>query len=137
MRVRQKQTMLTLRRKMKRKEVDIPIFHDRFTIVKVRNLQDLNAVYNTNIKPNEFEAVTFLSNDDEIIIAFGGDKDELIKTKIIVHECVHLVNYIYERLCMELNTKNDEPQAYIMEWVFDQVEQFLNKETHEHPVSVL
>lgn len=129
--------MLTLRRKMKRKEVDIPIFHDRFTIVKVRNLQDLNAVYNTNIKPNEFEAVTFLSNDDEIIIAFGGDKDELIKTKIIVHECVHLVNYIYERLCMELNTKNDEPQAYIMEWVFDQVEQFLNKETHEHPVSVL
>lgn len=123
---------------MTKHEVEIPIFHDRFTIIKIRNLHDLNAVYNTDIKPNDYDAVTFISNDDEIIIAFQGAPEEPIKTKIIVHEIVHLVNYIFERLGLELNTRNDEPQAYITGWVFEQVEQFLNKDKkHEHPVSVL
>lgn len=45
----------------------------------------------------------------------------------LVHESVHIVNYIFEYHGVKLDTKNDETQAYFTTWVFEQCELVLKK----------
>jgi hypothetical protein len=41
--------------------------------------------------------------------------------KIVAHECVHLVNYKFLHLGIELDRINDEPQAYLTGWFFETI----------------
>lgn len=50
-------------------------------------------------------------------------KDAAIST--IVHECVHIVNFIFGVHGVELDENNDEHQAYYMTWIFEQCEKFM------------
>lgn len=40
---------------------------------------------------------------------------------IIVHECVHLVNFIYSHIGVELDINNDEHQAYLTQYIYEQI----------------
>jgi hypothetical protein len=45
----------------------------------------------------------------------------------IAHKIVHLKNAIYLACAMEVDRYNDEPEAYLTGWLFDQINNFLNK----------
>ena len=45
----------------------------------------------------------------------------------VAHELVHVVNLIYLDCDMQLDRINDEPQAYLTGYLFDKIDEFLNK----------
>ena len=46
---------------------------------------------------------------------------------IIAHEIVHIVNAIFLDCGIELDRINDENQAYLTGWLFDEIYKFLDK----------
>lgn len=46
----------------------------------------------------------------------------------IAHEIVHIKNHIYLDCAMELDRYNDEPEAYLTGWLFDEIYKFLKEQ---------
>lgn len=46
---------------------------------------------------------------------------------IIVHEALHVVNMIADMRGLIPSHMNDEPMAYLIEWVTDEIHKFINK----------
>jgi hypothetical protein len=67
-----------------------------------------------------FGAVTMRLDDRHYAAAFTSDWGANI-----AHEIVHIVNHIYLDCAMQLDRHNDEPQAYLTGWLFDEIEDFL------------
>lgn len=111
---------------MKTKKIKIPIYHGNLIIVVDDNWERINKKYNTEIK-KDFDGVVFKKpcKDGymEYVVAFSRPP----KGHIIAHEAVHVVNYIFVDGLIELDRYNDEPQAYLTEWVVRQIESFVNK----------
>ncbi len=109
---------------MRKTTIEIPIYQCKLTIILDKDLNYVEKTYKTKSLDN-FGAVT-LENESEhrhYIVAFT-DKDHLSN---IVHEIVHIKNYIYLDCAMKLDVINDEPEAYLTGWLFDQIYKFLNK----------
>jgi hypothetical protein len=67
-----------------------------------------------------------LKNDSDYrhyVVAFTDPKH----LSNIAHEIVHVKNHIYLDCAMELDRYNDEPEAYLTGWLFDQIHEFLTK----------
>ena len=106
------------------REVPIPIYFGTLVIIFTDELERLNSVYNTNIKEEDYDAVVFseVDNSSKLVVA--------IKEKnwsVIAHEAVHIVNSIFLSCNIQLDRNNDEPQAYLMGWVIQQIDDFLKE----------
>ncbi len=44
---------------------------------------------------------------------------------IIAHESVHIKNKIFNHCHVELDINNDEPEAYLLDWIVEQCHKFL------------
>ena len=106
---------------MKQTTIDIPIYQCKLTIILDKDLSYVEKKYMTRHLSN-YGSVTMRDPDafSEYIMAFE-DNDICL----IAHEIIHLKNYIYEDLCIQLDVINDEPEAYLIGWLFEQVEKFL------------
>lgn len=113
---------------MKTKKIRIPIFFGNLIVIKTKTLPEINSTYNTNINKNEHGAVMFRwdkkNGVSQYVVAFQGKK---VDGSIIVHESVHVVNAIMEDRFIKPDLCNDETQAYLTGWVFDQINKFVNK----------
>lgn len=107
---------------MKVKKIDIPIYYAQLTISLSENLKHIEKKYKTRSLDN-FGAVTFKdeSRYRSYIVAFT-DSSHLSN---IAHEIVHIKNHIYLDCAMELDVHNDEPEAYLTGWLFDEIYKFL------------
>lgn len=103
---------------MKSKTINIPIYQCKLTIILTDG--DLTCIEKKYSLPSleEFGAVTFKLPEKyrHYVVAF--DSQDLSN---IVHEIVHVKNYIYNDCNMPLNTHEDEPEAYLSGWLFDQI----------------
>jgi len=108
---------------MKIKTIQIPIYKCKLTMVLDDNLNYIEKKYKTTSLKN-FGAVVLKNDSDyrHYIVAFT-DKDHLSN---IVHEIVHIKNHIFLDCAMNLNVHDDEPEAYLSGWLFDQIDNFLN-----------
>lgn len=72
----------------------------------------------------EFGAVTFKDDSKyrHYVVAF-----EYSSGSIIAHEIVHIINCIYLDCGIELDRINDENQAYLTGWLFDEIYKFLKE----------
>ena len=106
------------------KTIDIPIFRGKLTFTKSESFKETNERYKLQI-PERFGAVTFRNeNADgfECVVSFVDDNISLL-----VHEAVHVCNFIYEKIGAKLDIENDEFQAYLIGWIVDEMLIFLNK----------
>ena len=111
---------------MIKKTVKIPIYFGNLIMIYSEDIDLLNKKYNQNIVKG-YDAVVFKTTAkcgfDEYVVVFLNNK---ITGAVIAHECVHLVNHIYIYRMMSLDQYNDEPQAYLTGWFFDQCEKFVS-----------
>lgn len=109
---------------MKQKTIDIPIYCCKLTIILDKDLSYVEKKYKTKSLSN-FGAVTLKDKNRyrHYVVGFT-DANHLSN---IAHEIVHLKNQIYVDCAMELDRYNDEPEAYLTGWLFDQINNFLNK----------
>lgn len=108
---------------MRKKTIDIPIYQCKLTIILDKDLSYIEKKYKTK-SLSDYGAITmrFPNKFRNYIMAF-----EYSEGTIIAHEIVHLKNYIYQDTGIELDRYNDEPEAYLTGWLFDQINDFLNK----------
>jgi hypothetical protein len=107
---------------MKLKKFDIPIYQCKLTIILDKDLSYVEKKYKTKSLSN-YGAITMRvpNKFSEYIIAF-----EYTQGTIIAHEIVHLKNYIYQDKGIELDRYNDEHEAYLIGYLFDIINKFLN-----------
>lgn len=108
---------------MRKTTIDIPIYQCKLTIILDKDLSYVEKKYRTK-SLSDYGAVTMRvpNKFSEYVMAF-----EYNDGTIIAHEIVHLKNYIYQDRCIELDKVNDEHEAYLVGWLFDQINNFLNK----------
>lgn len=109
---------------MRFKKIDIPIYGCVLSMYLDEDLSHIEKKYNTK-SLEDFGAVTLKDKDNyrHYVVAFTDAKH----LSNIAHEIVHLKNQIYIDCAMELDRYNDEPEAYLTGWLFDNINDFLNK----------
>lgn len=107
---------------MVKKTISIPIYCGKITIILDKDLSYVEKKYKTK-SLKDFGAVTLKDKSKyrNYVVAF-----EYSTGSIIAHEIVHLINYIYLDCGIELDRMNDENQAYLTGWLFDEIYNFLN-----------
>lgn len=107
---------------MRKKTIKIEIYCCKLTIILDKDLRYVQKRYKT-APLEDFGAVTLKDESKyrHYIVAFT-DSNHLSN---IAHEIVHIKNYIYLDCAMELDRHNDEPEAYLIGWLFDQIYMFL------------
>lgn len=85
-------------------------------------------IYNTNVivsdendKSDVYDAYVDLV-DNEIWLRYSKDK---INDGIIVHEAVHIINFLYYRIGAKLDIYEDEHQAYLTQFIFNKLKQII------------
>lgn len=108
---------------MKSKVVNIPIYECKLTIIFTKNLSEVAKKYNLEGKWGKYGAFTFedKSKYRHYVVAFT-DPNHLSN---IAHEVVHIKNYIFLEINAKVDIHNDEPEAYLTGWLFDQINNFL------------
>lgn len=109
---------------MKKTTIDIPIYCCKLTIILDKDLSYVEKKYKTK-SLSDFGAVT-LKDESKYRHYVVGFTDATHLSNI-AHEIVHLKNQIYVDSAMEVDRYNDEPEAYLTGWLFDQINNFLNK----------
>lgn len=61
-----------------------------------------------------------------IVLNFNNKKTKLTHG-VIAHESVHIANYTFDSIGAKQDFNNDEPYAYLVGWVTDEVYKFMNK----------
>lgn len=108
---------------MKKKTIDIPIYIGKLTIISDTDLSYVEKKYKTKSLKN-FGAITLKDESKyrNYVVAF-----EYTEGSIIAHEIVHVINYIYLDCGIELDRVNDENQAYLTGWLFNEICSFLTE----------
>lgn len=108
---------------MKSKTIDIPIYYGKLVMVLSDNWEEVNLKYWNDIG-DQFAAAVFqrdIKNFPRYIVAFNGKPEG----KTIAHEVVHLVSHIFRDRGITMDPYNDEPQAYLTGFLFQEIEKFL------------
>jgi len=91
-------------------------------IILTNDWEEVNIKFNTRLT-NSYDAVTF-NIEGNIYVGFLLQE---FKLKYIVHEVIHVVNRIFKRSSVKLNIKNDETQAYLTSWLFEEINKIIVK----------
>lgn len=98
--------------------VKIPIYYSTLTIIVAKDLKYIEKKYKT-VSLDGFGAVTLKDESKyrHYIVAFT-DPEHLSN---IAHEIVHIKNHIFLDCAMNVDRYNDEPEAYLTGWLFDEI----------------
>lgn len=110
---------------MTKKKIKIPIYQGTLVLIKSKNFDWTNKNYGHNI-PKKYGAVSFENekpNGFEYVVSLVDTNMSLI-----AHEAVHICNYIFKNVGAELDKTNDEPQAYLVGWIVEEIDKFLNQD---------
>jgi hypothetical protein len=113
---------------MQKKKIKIPIYFGDLIIIQVENSEEIEKIkkkYNIEL-PNSFNAFTFniyKKRYTRYIMVF----EENCNPRMIAHESLHVVRYIFEDRKMWFETNdNDEAQCYLLGWIVGECHKFLN-----------
>lgn len=102
----------------------VPIYRANITVYLSDDLSEIAKKFKTpNLSNFGAVALRNQSHYKKYIVAFTRTNDY----GLIAHEVVHLKNYIFLDVGQELDLKNDEAEAYLTEFLFDKIYEFLNK----------
>ncbi|MCE4064340.1 hypothetical protein LXM63_04485 [Chryseobacterium gleum] len=116
---------------MKKKTIKIPIYFGDFTIIlDPEEWKNVNSIYQHRLqwdRPADERDEAFVFDDcqngySKYVVCFKARP----KNSVITHECVHLVNKLFKDRGQKLDIENDEAQAYMTGWFFDQIEKFFD-----------
>ena len=104
---------------MTKKIFTIPLYYGKLTVYIVEDWNYLIKKHKLNFpcKPENAGGCVFPDGQDVVIVIIKSQ----ICPVVLAHETVHVVNEIYKCRGIQLDTENDEPQAYLTGWVFDKV----------------
>lgn len=95
-------------------KIKVPIFNE-VIIVHIGKADKMAVKYNLGDVSN-YDAFCFRHKNQYI-----GIFRKKLKTSILVHEATHLANMILTDIGHKIDGDNDEVQAYLLQWIFEQI----------------
>jgi len=112
-----------------KKVIDIPIYFGKFVIVATNNMKKLDKATKLKTNKTNLYATTFWNMYDEdegFFVAFNfWNKNKQINHGVIAHEAVHIADFIFESRGVQRDWENDEPYAYIVQFLVDEIYKFI------------
>ena len=102
---------------MIKKKFKIPLYFQNLIVIQTDDFEALEKEYGLRGGSPEYSAITF-ETKDSIVVAFKSEVD----LSIIAHESVHICSYVFLGIDAKVELDNDEPFAYLMGWVVEQIE---------------
>lgn len=104
---------------MKAQKFRCPLYKDVVRVITNPDDKAIEGKYHLQGDTTMTHAYVFRdSKTDEVILVYRLDKIDL---GIVVHEVVHVVNDIFNRHHVGLDSNNDEHQAYYTQHIFNRV----------------
>lgn len=95
-------------------KIKVPIFNE-VIVVHIGGVKKLADRYNFGDVSN-YDAFCFRHKSGYIAVFRRG-----LKPSIIVHEATHLANMILTDIGHKIDGDNDEVQAYLLQWIYEQI----------------
>lgn len=111
-------------------KVIIPIYYGNLLVMFTDDFNALNKKYKLEMvgkELNDYGAFTVGKMKNGIFSYHLLFKSNDTCHKVISHEVVHCVNWIFKDRGIELDRINDEPQAYLHAWITGQVYRAVKK----------
>ena len=97
--------------------ITVPIYNIELSIHQGESaLEDLIA--SEKVDDSILDRAGFVFEEDDTIHVWFMDDVQL---SVVVHECVHIVNFIYSIIHSQKDLINDEHEAYLTAWLFDEI----------------
>lgn len=104
---------------MVKNTIIVPIYNSIIEVITVKCITDVNELYSINAESN-YDSFVFIHLDKIIMVL-----PTTYNLAVIVHEVVHIVNFIFKSCGVKLDIDNDEPQAYLTSWLFNEISELL------------
>jgi len=114
---------------MKVRKIKIPIYFGVLEVVVAKNLRkalNKNKEPLNGFKPENYDAFVW----DDLSSGLAVYKVYIKPTanhKTVAHEALHVVNLLFNNIGAKPDLNNDEPQAYLLGWVVEQIHNTLKK----------
>lgn len=115
---------------IKVKNINIPIYFGNLRIVVCDNLQSAAERLKVNTEGINLEyygAFAYSDRNKKGYARYSIFLHQDTKPALIAHEAVHLTNFIFRDVCMQLDRINDEAQAYLTGWFVEQIHNAIKK----------
>ena len=112
-----------------KKKVDVTIYGGDLTIILTNSYKKIKKIFPNFEHENVFAHSIYPScgiGGYYIILNFH-DKENKVSIGTIAHESTHIANAIFTACGIIVDTDNDEPHAYLVEWVSEMVNRFAKK----------
>lgn len=111
--------------------IKIPIYTGYLRVIISDDFEHVCKKYDVDLDAADTGAFVFTE------IIKGGHKFSIVlkpnaSNGYIVHESVHLCSNIYDIHGIKPDIHNDEPQAYLTEWLYEQIEKVLLRHREEN-----
>lgn len=119
---------------MRIKTKKIPLYVGKIVIIQCEekeNLNDIAKKYDIDYNMSGYDGMAFRDNQ-KYIIAFS----KITNTGIIAHESLHAVSYIFQDHVIKMDCENDEPIAYLLQWIVEECYKFLNIDDSKYRVKI-
>ncbi len=105
----------------------IPIYQGNLKIIFANNIEEVEEKYNLEDLHQGCDAVAFRVKSNYCIAFIIGE----VTPGLIAHECIHIYSYIASNHAILLSRRNDEPQSYYVQWLYNRVFESCKKEDWE------
>lgn len=102
------------------KTIVIPIYRYSLRIVVTDSMKEAKDRY-SDISDDTSKGMLLDYGDKSMIVVPPND------TPTIIHECEHAKNAIWKRIGFIPTPENDEPDAYLLEYLYKEVMKIVNK----------
>jgi hypothetical protein len=104
---------------MRQKKIKIPLYFGTLTLIQTEDFKAIEKKY--NLTTTECcDAITF-EVGEEVIVLFGAETS----ASLMAHEAVHVTSIVFTNVGIKGDLDNDEPFAYFLGWVVEQMDKFL------------
>lgn len=122
------------------KELEIPLYSGKLVLGLSNDLKKVRKAFDKDVVgENELFASSLHCNYKGkeafgIILNFWNTERNQVTYGVIAHEAVHIANFIMNSRGFIPDFENDEAQAYLVNWIVDELVIFIKECNFEHHI---
>ena len=112
------------------KAIEIPIYRGYLIVVFTNDIDTIKKAYPAFVGKNVYAHTIYINHKDSqgfCVIFNFKNKNRRIYHGVIAHESLHAANMIAEERGILLSTDNDEPMAYLTEFITDEIYKYMER----------
>lgn len=120
---------------MKYKTIKVPIYPCYFTVAETQNAEEFSTRFNLDVDYEPYASTLHGSikrggrqRNCVFILLNRSNEHSPLSLSVIAHECFHASQMVFDIIGQEAGEGREEPQAYLIDWFFEECMNFLGIE---------